>query len=825
MRKAVIMAGGFGTRLRPLTMSIPKPMVPVANKPMMGHIVDLLKKHGINDVVSVLYFQPENITTYFTDGKEFGISMNYMLADADFGTAGAVKNAEKFLDDTFIIISGDVLTDFDISAALAWHKQQGAMATILLTRVPQPLQYGIVMTDEKGNITRFLEKPSWGEVFSDTINTGIYILEPSVLDLIPPKTEFDFSKDLYPLMLQKGLPLMGYIADGYWKDIGNLKEYQLAHEDVLNAKVVVQAENSLPEETNYNNRGIVMEGTVILGEDITIGEGAVLRNCVIGNGCIIGTGAVLDNAVLWEDVVVGDFAEITHAVVCDSTIIGANASIMENVIIAEECIIGDHARLLSNVKLWPRKVVESHAVVTRSLVQEERWSRELFTEARISGVSNIDMNPEFGSKLGAAFGCALGAGVTLIASRDDDAMSRIMKRSITAGLMSAGVHVTDLQTTSIPQTRQELHSGRYVAGFHVRRSPNHTNKTDIIIFGKDGRDIPVSTTKTVDRFFFGEDIKRVPYENVGRLIFPERSQRTYIDRFLGCLDADVIRDRQFKLLVDYSFGLAANVFPQILGELECRTLAMNNYVDASHFADPLTDVLDESAVIMRSLGYEIGLKIDSGAEKIALVDERGIWYTSLRLLTIVTKLFLESNKQLGSYKIAVPVQATEEVEMICNEYGVEVVRIRNSHAAMMDATKDESIRFVGGTRGGFIFPEFLAASDGMYSASRILQMVAQTGLVLSELDKQLPKRHQTTRTVPCAWEERGTVMRRAMNASEGKERLLVDGVKIFEGKTSVLLLPDKEEALFSITAEAPSSQESLELAETYANFVAQWRNE
>ncbi|HBB25978.1 MAG TPA: nucleotidyltransferase, partial [Bacteroidetes bacterium] len=181
IRKAVIMAGGFGTRLRPLTMSIPKPMVPVANRPMMDHIVTLLRGHGIKDVVSLLYFQPENITEHFGDGSAQGISMRYMLAEADFGTAGSVKNAQDMLDERFIILSGDVLTDIDISAAVAFHEQRKAMATIVLTRVAEPLAYGIVMTDDEGRITRFLEKPSWGEVFSDTINTGMYILEPEVL--------------------------------------------------------------------------------------------------------------------------------------------------------------------------------------------------------------------------------------------------------------------------------------------------------------------------------------------------------------------------------------------------------------------------------------------------------------------------------------------------------------------------------------------------------------------------------------------------------------------------------------------------------------------
>ena len=829
IRKAVIMAGGFGTRLRPLTMSIPKPMVPVANRPMMEHIVELLKRHDIRDIGSLLYFQPEIITEFFGEGSAHDVSMRYMLAEADFGTAGSVKNAESFLDESFIIISGDVLTDIDIEKAIAFHEQRKAMATIILTRVPQPLQYGIVMTDDKGRITRFLEKPSWGEVFSDTINTGIYILEPDVLELIPPKVDFDFGKDLFPLMLEQGLPLYGYVAEGYWKDVGNLAEYQLAHDDVIAGRVRVEFTGEKCD-SRYCGNGLQLsplaklEGLVILGDEVVIGDYARLRNCAIGDGCTIGAGAVIDGAVLWRDVIVGDFVEITSAVVCNDTTIGAQASIGENVIIAEECVIGNDARLISGVKLWPSKVVESHAVVTHSLVQEERWARELFTDARISGISNIEMNPEFAAKLGSALGTALGAGTTVIASRDDDAVSRMIKRSVTAGLMSAGINVSDLQTTSIPQTRQELHTGKYVAGFHVRRSPRKHGRTDLILFGKDGRDVPLSQTKSVERFFLGEDIKRVDFESVGRLAFPERSTAMYIDRFLNALDTERIRQRQFKLLVDYSFGLASTVFPQILGELKCRTLAMNAYVDASHYADPLTEVLDESSTIMRSLGYEIGFKIDPGVEKIALVDERGIWYTSLRLLSIVTKLFLETNKHKQPYKIAIPVQATEEIERVAAGYNVEVVRIRNSHSAMMEATKDEDVRFVGGTRGGFIFPEFLAASDGMYTACRILDMLAQTNFLLSELDQSLPKRHQSTISVPCPYECRGTVMRKAMEHSEGMQRLLVDGVRLSKDGITVLLAPDKEEALFMITAEADSADEARAMRDTYAEFVTQWRD-
>ncbi len=202
--KAVVMAGGFGTRLRPITEKLPKPMAHVANRPMMEHVVRLLERSGIVDLEVLLYFYPEKITSYFGDGSPWGVRMHYIGAEADYGTAGAVKNAESRIDGTFLVISADIITDFDLSRAIAFHRERKAAATIVLTRVPNPLQYGIVITEEDGRIVRFLEKPSWGEVFSDTVNTGIYILEPEVLSLIPAGKSFDFSRNLFPAMLARG---------------------------------------------------------------------------------------------------------------------------------------------------------------------------------------------------------------------------------------------------------------------------------------------------------------------------------------------------------------------------------------------------------------------------------------------------------------------------------------------------------------------------------------------------------------------------------------------------------------------------------------------
>ncbi len=833
MKKAVIMAGGFGTRLRPLTMNIPKPMVPIVNIPMMEHIVNLLKKHGIKDIVSLLYFQPEKITSYFEDGSRFGIHMDYVQATADYGTAGSVKNAYEYLKERFIIISGDVLTDFDLTKAVEFHISKGAKATILLTRVDTPLQYGIVMTDEDGKITRFLEKPSWGQVFSDTINTGIYILEPEVLDMIPYREEFDFSQNLFPKMLELNMPLYGYIADGYWRDIGNLDEYIIGQYDALTNAIKVEkhgiVQGNLIKGDSCNIAPTAkFSGQVLVGNNVTIGEYSELIDCVVGDNCVIGNGVKFIRATLWNNCKLGDFVKMTDDVVCSNVEIGDSVVVGENVFISDNCKIENNATLKSNIKLWPNKRVEEGATVSFSLIQEEKWQREIFTDARITGQSNVEIHPDFGAKLGTALGLAFGAKARLLASRDPAETSRIMKRSITAGLASVGVNVSDLQTISIPQTRQELRTGRYDGGLHVRRSPRDPDQTDIIIFNKDGRDISINMAKKIERYFFGEDIKRVHYSQVGKISYPERTNEIYINRFLDSLDVDLIKNRKYKLLVDYSYGLASTILPSLLGKLKVEAISLNNYVDATTFhPDPFSQHsdTDETGKIMRSLGYELGFRIESGAEKISIIDERGTWYHPMRLLSIITKLFLDTNRHREPYKIAVSIVATQEIEQIAKEYNVEVIRIKNSHSAMMDATIDPDVLFVGGVWGGYIFRDFLFASDGMYSLGKILEMLAQTNCKISTLDEKLPRRFVHSRDVNVPWNAKGTVMRKAMEHSENLQRQLIEGVKIFLDGSCVLLLPSKERPIFTVYGESDDYETAVALCNKYANLVEDWREE
>src|SRR6266567_2370324 len=272
--KAVVMAGGEGTRLRPLTSNQPKPMVPIVGKPCMEHILELLRTHGFDDVIVTVAFLPQAIRGYFGDGDALGIEVSYSVEESPLGTAGSVRLAADQLDETFLVISGDALCDVDLTKLVEFHRDRGAAVTIGLKSVENPLEFGIVVTDDEGKVERFLEKPTWSQVFSDTINTGIYVLEPEVLRHIPTDRPYDFSKELFPLLLEMGRPLYGYVMDGYWQDIGNLDQYRQANYDALDGRIALNIE------------GIQLRGNIWIGEGVDLEDlDQVEGPAFIGNNC------------------------------------------------------------------------------------------------------------------------------------------------------------------------------------------------------------------------------------------------------------------------------------------------------------------------------------------------------------------------------------------------------------------------------------------------------------------------------------------------------------------------------------------------------------
>ena len=435
------MAGGEGTRLRPLTSNQPKPMVPIVGKPCMEHIIDLLRRHGIDEIVVTVAYLPQVIRGYFGDGESMGVTLHYSVEETPLGTAGSVKHAEALLDETFLVISGDALCDFDLTAIVAAHKAGGAVATLGLKSVENPLEFGVVIIDEDGRIERFLEKPSWGQVFSDTINTGVYVLEPEVLRNVPADEPYDFSKQLFPALLSRGKHLYGHVLEGYWQDVGNLEQYRQANFDALDGRIELDLPGIRLRDNVYLGDGVQLpelgqiQGPAFVGNYSKIEPGARIgAYSVLGQNAVVKDGAQIERSVIDSGSYIGQSARIEGAILGKGVDVRAHAVVNEGVAIGDECSIGSQSVLAPNVKVYPFKTIEAGAAIHSNLIWESRGITTLFGRDEVSGLVNVDITPDVASRIGMAYGTTLARDARIVVSRDANPAARMIKRSLISGL-------------------------------------------------------------------------------------------------------------------------------------------------------------------------------------------------------------------------------------------------------------------------------------------------------------------------------------------------------------------------------------------------------
>jgi len=820
------MAGGEGTRLRPLTSNQPKPMVPIVGKPCMEHIVDLLREHGFEDVIVTLAFMPQAIRGYFGDGEAYGVSIRYSVEESPAGTAGSVKLAEEALNETFLVISGDALCDIDLGALVRFHREKGALVTIGLKSVPNPLEFGIVVTDEEGRIERFLEKPSWGQVFTDTINTGIYVLEPEVLRHVPVDTPHDFSKELFPLLLEMGRPLYGYVCDGYWQDIGNLDQYRQANFDALDERVRL----SIP--------GIRLRGNVWVGEGVDLDDlEAVEAPSFVGNYCRIAPRAsVGPYSVLMPSVTLGDHARAVRSVVDASTSIGRSAVVEgaivgracdirpharlhEGVAVGDNCMIGEESVVMPGVRIYPFKEVESGSLVDRNLIWESRLSSRLIGMDGIAGRIDVDLTPETALRLGLALGTALDRGDRLVTSRAASASCRLVRRALIAGVNSAGVHATDLQVMPAAVNRHFLKTEGFDAGVHVQPSPNDPEVVQIRIFEPPGTPASPTLVKELDKHFSRQEFRRASWNEVGEISFSARTAETYVQDLLAALDAGAIRRRGYRLVVDYAFSAASLVLPQVLGALDVEAVSSHAYVSERRQAGErvtLAESLGQAKRLVAAVGADLGAVLDPAAERIFLIDDQAREVPVEQELLLFLRLLASDGKR---GRLAFPTTVTSLVDELVQGTDLEVERTPHSLSALTMAAAGDGVIFAGSVGGGFVFPDFVPAYDGMASLCKLLELLAQVDKPLSEIVGELPESAVVHRQVRCPWARKGAVMRILTERTKGKEVDVTDGIKVYDERGWAQVLPDPDEPLVHIYVEGKTPEDGASLEAEFQRLV------
>ncbi len=814
--KVVVMAGGEGTRLRPLTITRPKPMTYIVGKPIMEHIINLLSEQGFKEFIATLYYLPEIIQEYFNDGSNWNIKLDYSIEESPLGTAGSVKYALKDKEkERILIVSGDALTDFNFQEIIKFHEEKKALITIVLTSVENPLEYGVVITDDEGRIVKFLEKPSWGEVFSDTVNTGIYILEPEVLNYIPENEPFDFSKDLFPMLLEKGAPLYGYIANGYWCDIGNLEQFLKANIDVLTGKVKIKipGREILPgifvnEDVDISHSAFI-KPPVYIGQFSKIKENAtILGPTVLGDSVFVDSEAKIQRSVIFNNTYIGKKSSIYSSIIGSKCNIKNSVKIEEGASIGDNNTIGDRVFINTGVKIWPNKYIETGSIVNTSIVWGSHWRKTLFGQRGITGKINIEITPEFATKIGASFGTILPKSSYVVMSRDARPACRMIKRAILTGILSTGVNVFDIRTLPIPVSRYATPNLDAIAGIHIRISPYEPEKILIEFYDRSGINIDKNTERKIENIFFREDFRRTYTEEVGEIKFPPHVIEYYTWGLLKSIDKSSIEKKRYKIVIDYQGNSASLFLPNILSQLKIENISLNLYgEDTNKIKVPNEEVIK----ITKAIGADFGIIINNDGESFSIITPEGKYLAKDELITVLTYLTL---KLYPNSQIVVPVNISQSIEKIANNLGGRVIRSKISPSELTKTLLRTESKF-GASEDGIIFPDFQPAFDGIYGLLKFLEIYSKNNLTLKELVEELPEYFKVKATVDCYAENKGKIMRKLIEENAEKNIEYIDGIKIYMDDSWVLIIPHPEEPALIIYAESTTLKKAQELLEEF----------
>ncbi|MDR1754886.1 MAG: NTP transferase domain-containing protein [Eubacterium sp.] len=646
MMKAIIMAGGEGSRLLPLTAGMPKPLTKLCNRPAVDYILDLLARCGCKEAIFTLRYRGEMIERRFESGKYKGIRLSFIYEDEPLGTAGCVRNAAGHIEEDFLVISGDALCDFDLRGAFNFQKQKMAVVTIVSKRVNDPREYGLVI-DRGGRITGFSEKPSYLSCTTDYANTGIYIMNPSVLKLIPEGKMWDFAKDVFPEMIKQGMPLYNYKADGYWCDIGCLETYRESQKDMLNCLVKCELSgkklaDGLYSETSVHEIFDMANNTKIIppcyiGKNVKIGDGSVIESTVLCDNVTIGKNVRLYGSVILDGAYIAGGSSVENAIICKNVKICRSGIVGENSVIGENTVIGEKTELKPGVKIWNDKKIEPFSVISgdirRGIPGKNGTSVEIGDHG-IEGITNIEIDMEAAVKIGSAVSNLVGTGGGVLISCDGGAAGEAIKRAVTAGMSACGKDVTDCGNSSLPVL---IYLSR-VTNSDIVLKIGSNNKTNITILNKSG----LSLTRTQERQFEAglrrREYKTAEWDKFG-------AKRNFYNG-----------EELYKYSLYGLTGLKSeyNIF------VSCKNEKILEY--ASDIFDKISSHSSETLVVeINEDGTEAEMSLSRGEGQIKLNHER------LILLACISRF-------LGGHDAALPAAFPVAAELLAKRHGKEIKR-------------------------------------------------------------------------------------------------------------------------------------------------------
>ncbi len=760
--KAIIMAGGEGTRLRPLTCDCPKPMMRLMDRPVMEYALALLSRHGVAEAAATLGYLPERISDYFGDGARFGVSLRYYTERIPLGTAGGVKKARDFLDETFCVLSGDGVTDADLAEALSFHRARGAKATMVLKRVPNPVAYGLVMTDADGRIVRFYEKPGWGEVVSDAVNTGIYILEPEVLDLVP-EGPYDFGRELFPRMAKEG-GLFGFVTEGYWCDIGDVEAYLTVCRDALDGKIELPGleANIHPDAAIHEDAEI--EKPCFIGPGAVIGKGAkVGAHSVIGAGARVDEYASIKRGVLWREAQLLEGAEARGCVLARGAVLGVCARAFENCVIGAGATVGTDAELLPGISVWPAKVVPDATIPDANVI----WGWANQTGCFQMGAMRAK-GPVEALRAAQAY-AALKKPREVLLARAPSAVASALWHGCASGLMAQGARVLDAGVCTEPQLR-------YALGLMRVDGALMAGSTCVTPFAADGCALSLSDQRAVCALLSRQDYPQ-PFSGITHPVAQSgRSEHAYVAMLATAFLADPAQAPAAAVYASdpYLLSLAERAFQR--AGLRVR----------AEWEEELMELEDG----------EIGVWLsDDGARATFSWGANRLSEAEAQLMAAWVNLEREEAELVAG------MQTTRAVEELAEKYGAKV-------------------RYAGAARPAWEralangYPsQFRIATDGIYFALAALSALAMRETTLENWASMMPHVHRMTRSVHLDDGVRGKVLRTL--AEKEKDIESEGGLWVKRENGWAWIAPDETRPECHIVTEAMNAEFATELCDFF----------
>ena len=769
--KAVIMAGGEGTRLRPLSLGMPKPMTPLFGRPVMEHILSLLKRHGITDICVTLCYKPQAVTDYFGDGERFGVRLTYFVEEEPLGTAGSVKNCMSHLGrEDFLVISGDCVCDLDLGRLASFHRERGAAATLALYAHSAPLEYGLVVTGPAGKVERFVEKPAWGQVVTNQVNTGIYLLSPAAMDRVPEGKSFDFGKDLFPTLLKEGAPLYGCPLEGYWCDMGDCGAYLSCVGDALAGKV--ELDLGLPRRgEGIWSAGPVPEGVVLtppcwLGPGVSVGPGAELGPCaVLDRGAKAEEKTVLRRSVLLEEACVGPGTRLDGAILCRGASVRRGAELRPGTVLGEHALAEEGAVLLERVRLWPGQTAPAGCRLFRSVTCGSQMGVLRFGDGGvIRGVLGEDLGPEALLTLGSILG--LEGRVGLGCSPDPGA--RMLGRAAAAGAAAAGGQVWFHELECPVQGAWVARKEELPVSLFVEREEG--GPVFLHFFDRQGLLLGRARERKLEHALLQGEVRRVRGDRVGEV---------------------------------ESLRLSALLWARSVAREAALGRTVPRQITAAVGRDCPEDRALRAALL--ALGCQVedrwrpgipAFAASRGGFRLSAQDERGALLDSGQLLALVTLIEMEN----GGGKVAVPPGASAAVDLVAAGYGGQVLRLDRDGQEARD-------RYAA-------LPWLWSAPS---AAARICARMASSGQKLEVLISKTPQFNAWKREVPLT-SDRGRVMQAL--AREQPQGAQGEGLRLRAGGGWVYLAPMARRSSLRVLAEGPDLELAAELCDFYANRAA-----